>query len=73
VTALSALTLLVGRHEEHPACDVRCKWFAYGPADATATPSSLSCFIKIQTDLTFLVPAYSGCPGKEAVEQLCVW
>jgi len=49
----SALTLLVGRQEEHPACNnwvmecsrgylsvVRCKWFACGPADATATPSS---------------------------------
>jgi len=21
---------------------VRCKWFAYGPADATATPSSVA-------------------------------
>jgi len=48
-------TLLVGRQEEHPACKnwvvrywrgylsgARCKWFAYGPADATATPSSLT-------------------------------
>ena len=26
----------------------------------------ISCFIKIQTGLTFLVPAYPGCPGKEA-------
>jgi len=49
VLAFSALTLLVGRHEGHPACkklSVVC-WrgsqpgamcrFAYGPADATAT------------------------------------
>ena len=49
--AFSALTLLVGRQERHPACKnwvmrywrgylsgVRWKWFAYGPADATATP-----------------------------------
>jgi len=41
--------LLVGRQERHPACknwvvrywhgylfEARCKWFAYGPADATA-------------------------------------
>ena len=47
--AFSALTLLVGRQEEHPTCKkrvVRC-WhgylsgarcrLAYGPADATAT------------------------------------
>ena len=49
--AFSALTLLVGRHEEHPACrnwvvgcwcgylsGARCRLFAYGPADATAIP-----------------------------------
>ena len=53
--AFSALTLLVGWQEGHPACKnwvmrywhgylsgARCKWFAYGSADATATPSSLA-------------------------------
>ena len=53
--AFNALTLLVGRQEGHAACKnwvVRywcgylsgawCKWFEYGPADATATPSSLA-------------------------------
>ena len=53
--AFSALTLLVGWQEGHPACEswvmrywhsylsaARCKWFAYGPADASATPSSLA-------------------------------
>jgi len=52
--AFSALMVLVGRQEGHLACKnwvmtywrgcvsgVRCKWFAYGPADATATPSSV--------------------------------
>jgi len=52
--AFSALTLLVGRQEQHPACKklsdgvlawylcaARCKWFACDPADAAATPSSL--------------------------------
>jgi len=51
---LLLLTLLVGRQEEHPACkltdecwcgylsEARCKWFAYGPSDATATASSLA-------------------------------
>jgi len=43
--AFSALTLLVGRQEGHPACEklsggvlagARCR-LAYGPADATAT------------------------------------
>jgi len=28
----------------------------------------ISCFIKIQNDLTFLVPAYAGCPRKEAIK-----
>jgi len=53
--AFSALTLLVGRQEGHLACKnwvmryrhgylsgARCKWFAYGPANATATPLSLA-------------------------------
>jgi len=51
----SALTLLGGQQEGYPAhknwvvrywCGclsaARCKWFAYGPVDATATPSSLT-------------------------------
>jgi len=53
--AFSGLTLLVGRHERYPACKnwvmrcwcgyrsgMRCKWSAYDPADATATPSFLA-------------------------------
>jgi len=32
----------------------------------------ISCFIKIQNSLTFLVPAYPGCFGKEAVKQVSV-
>jgi len=31
-----------------------------------------SCFIKIQNGLTFLVPAYTGCPEKEAVKWMSV-
>ena len=41
----------------------------YGPADATASPNPvISCLISIQTGVTFLVPAYTGCPEKEAVK-----
>jgi len=57
--AFNALTLSVGRQEEHPACKncvmtywcgylsgVRCKLFAYGQADATAFQNAIvSCFI----------------------------
>ena len=69
----SALTLLVGHQEEHPACKklTKCIWFAYGPADATAIPI-VSCFIKIQIGLTYLVLAYPGCPGKEAIKWVSV-
>jgi len=51
----TALTLLVGQQEGHSACKnwavrywqgylsgVRCKWVAYGLADATVNPSSLA-------------------------------
>jgi len=50
LVAFSALTLLVGHQEEHPASkkmiscwcgylsEVKCRLFAYGPADATAIP-----------------------------------
>jgi len=77
--AFSALTLLDGHPEEHPACKnrvmvcwcgylsaSRCRLFAYGPADATAFEKKtiISCLVSIQTGFTFLVPAYSGCPGK---------
>ena len=45
--------------------------FAYGPADATASQNPvISCTILIQTGFTFLVMAYPGCRGKEAVERV---
>jgi len=63
----TALTLLVGRQEGHPACKkrvvgcwhgylsvARCR-LAYGPADATAQPLTVSCFSKIQIGFTSLV------------------
>jgi len=48
---------------------VWCKWFAYGPAEATATH-----YLLLQQNpewFTFLVPAYPGCPGKKAIN-VCV-
>ena len=80
--AIRALTLFLGRQEDHPACNklsdqvpawlsvwskiLRCKWSHWMPL-----PPSHSCFIIIQIGLTFLVPApaYSGCPRKEAVKR----
>jgi len=78
VIAFSALMLLVGRQEGHPACKTRVVGYwrgylsgarcrlAYGPADATATHS------KIQIGFTFLVPAHLGSLGQRAVKRTCV-
>ena len=50
---------------------VRCRLFACGPADVTAIRNPIiSCLIYIQTGFTFLVMAYPGCPGKEAVKRV---
>ena len=35
-------------------------------------PLTVSCFTKIQTGFTFLVPAHLGSPGKRAVKRVCV-
>jgi len=40
-----------------------------GSADATASQNPIiSCLIQIQTGFAFLVPAYPGCPEKEAIK-----
>jgi len=79
--AFSALMLLVGRQEGHPACK-NSEWWGAGVviclergADLHMTqlmplPPTVSCSSKIQIGFTFLVPAYPGCPGKEAIKWL---
>jgi len=81
--AFSALTLLVGRQEGHPACK-RTEWWGSGVvvcleqvahlhmAQLMPLPLSVSCFSKIQIGFTFLVPADPGSPGKRAVKRVCV-
>ena len=79
-----ALTLLGWHQEEHLACEklsdevlawlslrnevqmicIWSSWCHYQPV--------ISCFIKIQNSLTFLVPAYPVCPGKEAIKWVSV-
>jgi len=65
----SALTLLVGRQEGHPACKKR--WGAdvvvsleqgadLHMARLMPLPLTVSCFSKIQISFTFLVPAHLG-------------
>jgi len=64
ITSLDLNEVLVGY-----LSGVRCKLLAYGLADATASQNPIiSCLIQTQTGFTFLVPAYAGCPGKEAVK-----
>jgi len=83
MNAFSALTLLVGRQEGHPACK-KTEWWGAGMviclelgADLhmlQLMPLSLTvaCFSKIQSGFTFLVPAHLGSPGKRAVKRVCV-
>ena len=79
--AFSALTLLVGRQEGHPACKKQSggvlAWMTcleqgadLHMAQLMPLPLTVSCSSNIQIGFTFLVPAYPGCPGKEAVKWL---
>jgi len=70
--AFSALTLLVGRQEGHPACKKLSGYLSgarYRLAQLMPLPLTVSCFSKIQIGLTFLVPAYLGSPGQWAVKR----
>jgi len=77
--AFSALMLLVGRQEGHPACKklngvVIClkRGADLHMAQLMPLPLTVSCFTKIQIGVTFLVPAHQGSPGKRAVKRVCV-
>ena len=85
ISAFSALTLLVGRQEGHPACKKLSggvlAWLSVWSEVQTAElhmaqlmplPLTVSCFSKIQIGFTFLVPAHPGRPGKRAVERVYV-
>ena len=81
--AFSALMLLVGRQEGHPACK-KLEWWGAGVviclerdadlhmAPLMPLPLTASCFRKIQIGFAFLVPAHPGSPGKRAVKWVCV-
>jgi len=83
LSAFSALTLLVGQQEGHPACR-KPEWLGAGVviclergtdlhmAQLTPLPLSVSCFSKIQIGFTFLVPDDPGNPRKRAVKRVCV-
>ena len=77
----SALTLLVGWQEGHPACK-KTEWWGAGMviclergadlhmAQLMPLPLTVSCSIKIQIGFTFLVPAHPGNPGQRAVKRV---
>ena len=81
-SAFSALMLLVGLQEGHPACKT-LEWWGTGVviclerdadlhmAALMPLPFTVSCFSKIQTDFTFLVLAHPGSHGKRAVKRVC--
>ena len=80
----SALTLLVGQQEGHPACK-KTEWCGAGVviclewdadlhmAQLMPLPLTVSCFSEIQIAFTFMVPAHPGSPGKMAVKRVCVY
>ena len=79
--AFSALTLLVGRQEGHPACKKLSggvlAWLSLEGADLHTAqlmplPFTVSCFSKIQTGFTYLIPAHPGSTGQRAVKRECV-
>ena len=81
--AFSALTLLVGRQEGHPACK-KTEWWGAGMVvclerradlhmvQLMPLPLTVSCFSKIQIGFTFLVPAHPRSPDKRATKLVCV-
>jgi len=83
MNAFTALTLLVGRQEGHPACKKTERWGAgvviclergadLHMVQLMPLPLTDSCFSKIQIGFTFLVPAHLGSPGERAVKRVCV-
>ena len=82
--SFSALTLLVGRQEGHPACK-KTEWWGTGVviclgrgadlhmAQLMPLPLTVSCSSEIQIGFNFLVLAHPGSPGIRAVKRVCVF
>ena len=74
--SFSALTLLVGRQEGHPA-GKKTEWWGTGVliclergadlhmAQLMPLPLTVFCFSEIQIGFNFLVPTHLGSPGKK--------
>jgi len=81
--AFSALTLLVGRQEGHPACKKQSggllAWLSVWSEVQTCTrPSGCHCHslslapVKSRLVFTFLVPAHPRSPGQRAIQRVCM-
>ena len=81
--AFSALTLLAGRQEGHPACKKLSGgvlvWLSvWSKVHTCIWPSWCHCHslslasVKSSFGFTFLVPADLGSPGKRAIKRVCV-
>ena len=68
---LSALTLLVGQQEGHPACEKLSGGVLAWLPVRMPQPLNVSCFSKIQIGFTFVVLAHPGSPRKGAVKWVC--
>ena len=81
--AFSALTLLVGRQEGHPAH--KKQWWGAGVviclergadlhmAQLMPLPLSVCCFSKIHIGFTFLVLPHLGSPRQRAIKRVCLF
>ena len=80
----SALTLLIGRQEGHPACKKTEQWGAgeviylergadLHMAQRIPLPLTVSCFSKIKIGFTFLVPAHLVVLDKGHLTGVCVY
>ena len=76
--AFSALTLLVGRQEGHPACKKLGCWYGYLRGARCIWPSWCHCHslslasVNSRLVFTFLVPADPESPRRRAVKRVCV-
>ena len=81
IVAFSALTLLVGRQEGHPACKKTERWGAcvviclergadLHMAQLMPLPLTASCFSHIPIGFTFLVPPHPGGLGQRAIKRV---
>ena len=79
LNAFSALTLLVGWQEGHPACKKYGGWWRWAPVSPDGVASSRMVGVSASVNLplhhkvqkSLLAPAHPGGPGKRAIKRLC--